>query len=707
MSKCRTTALSRNHGRVCHLRLLPTALLSALEDPKRLNAQRFNVTIHVSFLPVSRGALQLHTEAAGAAPPDAFGPFRVLHQIGAGALGPVFRAYEPDRDRLVAVKLFRLDIPPERVHQLAAELDKLIEADLRHPVIASAIAAGIAGVSAYLGQDFVAADSLDIVFRERGLAASPHVVGDAINLATQLAEALDAAADAGIVHGAMHPRDILVSSDETRLTGLGIARALERTGIPSHLRRPYTAPERAAGKSWDRRADVFSLAVVIHEMIWGRRLTGVGEHAAQSLTPVNGADSAALRRAFARALAEEPQQRFDTALAFVEALREACPAARPRRPAVVRSQPPAPPSLHAPRLPLDELVLAHPPSMASEEDPVELVGSAAGDLDLQVAGASPEVRTSGIEPDLVPVNTLPDDADLEPGIVQRVVIVDEELSDLEPAASAFASEGPEDGRDAYLEDTHVIAAAPERDTSTSVRPLALALFLGVAMGFAGGYALGYRAQPGSVVAAIGALPTAASATAQASTAVERPVGAREFTETAIAKDLPLPRATPVSSTLDGRLVVRSTPAGARVFVDGREAGKTPTTTRSLASGGHDVRIVRDGYAAVERRVVVTPAKPSISLSVTLTRVRATPPAPAPVASTTTARGPGSLGVDSRPSGARVFVDGKLVGTTPLVLERVQVGDHAVHLERDGYQRWSSSVRVVAGERNRIAASLER
>src|SRR5678815_2255322 len=93
-----------------------------------------------------RGALQLHTEASGTAVPDAFGPFRVLHQIGAGALGPVFRAYDPERDRLVAVKLFRLDIPPHRVHQLAAELDTIIAAELTHPVIALPFAAGIAGV---------------------------------------------------------------------------------------------------------------------------------------------------------------------------------------------------------------------------------------------------------------------------------------------------------------------------------------------------------------------------------------------------------------------------------------------------------------------------------------------------------------------------------------------------------------------------------
>src|SRR5436190_11434798 len=96
----------------------------------------------------------VHTEAAGVQPPDAFGPFRVLHQIGAGALGPVFRAYEPDRDRLVAVKLFRLDLPPERGHQLVAEFEQLIAADLVHPAIAAPLATGIDGVNAYLAQDY-------------------------------------------------------------------------------------------------------------------------------------------------------------------------------------------------------------------------------------------------------------------------------------------------------------------------------------------------------------------------------------------------------------------------------------------------------------------------------------------------------------------------------------------------------------------------
>ena len=78
------------------------------------------------------------SENTGAAP-DAFGPFRVLHQTGSGALGPVFRAYDPDQDRLVAVKWFRLDLPPERTHRLVAELEHVIASNLTHPAIVAPV----------------------------------------------------------------------------------------------------------------------------------------------------------------------------------------------------------------------------------------------------------------------------------------------------------------------------------------------------------------------------------------------------------------------------------------------------------------------------------------------------------------------------------------------------------------------------------------
>jgi hypothetical protein len=69
-------------------------------------------------------------------------------------------------------------------------------------------------------------------------------------------------------------------------------------------------------------------------------------------------------------------------------------------------------------------------------------------------------------------------------------------------------------------------------------------------------------------------------------------------------------------------------------------------------------------------------------------------------------GPGSLQVLSRPAGANVLVDGRLVGRTPLVLSGVSAGAHDVRLELDGFRRWSTSVEVRPGSRARVAASLE-
>jgi hypothetical protein len=67
---------------------------------------------------------------------------------------------------------------------------------------------------------------------------------------------------------------------------------------------------------------------------------------------------------------------------------------------------------------------------------------------------------------------------------------------------------------------------------------------------------------------------------------------------------------------------------------------------------------------------------------------------------------GSVFVDSRPTGASVFVDGESVGVTPLLVSDVLVGSHEVRIVGDGYRPWSSTVLVEDGERSRIAASLE-
>jgi hypothetical protein len=159
------------------------------------------------------------------------------------------------------------------------------------------------------------------------------------------------------------------------------------------------------------------------------------------------------------------------------------------------------------------------------------------------------------------------------------------------------------------------------------------------------------------------------------------------------------------------LLVRSTPANARVTIDGRDYGRTPLPVRDLTTGPHRVRVTRDGYVAAERRIVITAARRSQAMNFELARAsvapRVAPATPAPSTPGTAGRFAGTLIVDSRPAGAKVYVDGKLAGTTPLSMPDVRAGEHAIRIERDGYRLWSSSVRVVAAEQNRVTASLER
>jgi serine/threonine-protein kinase len=654
----------------------------------------------------------------------------------------VFRGYDTERERLVAVKVFKLDaLPPDRVHQLVASFERVIAADLSHPAIAQPIATGITGASAFLATEYVAADSLDLAVREFG--ASPPA--DALMAAASLAAALDQAAAVNITHGCLHPRDVLFSSQETRLTGLGVAQALEHAGVSVPVRRPYTAPERITGSQWHRRADVFSLAALVHELLWGRRISAAGEQAAEALSPITG-DFVALKRAFARALARDPADRYATAMELVDAIRNAMPdvaAATPVPPSSTRrlrlavnrsTQIDTDPMvvLEQPRFadldiepdeamnaPLGPSILSLAPDGQDDEEPplpapTEQSRSEPLSVDPPAARAASLGLPEEPAPAGAPAPDAPDTAAAEFAAPAIALAAPPPLETLPVAASAVPGAvdlpGPEI---AGASADHSIL---ERSRS-AVWPLLLALMIGVVLGFAGGYAVGLRDRP------------AAPQTAAAGPS-DRP--GREFTEGAVAEtprsNAAAPARKPVTvpagaaarpeSRVDrpqveavGRLAVKSTPPGARVFLDDRDVGRTPAAVRDLALGAHRVRLVREGYSTEDRRVVITRARPSLSMAVTLARVTAPAAAAAPPARAQAApplpAGRGALTVDSRPAGARVFLDGKAVGTTPMSATDVPAGDHAIRLEHDGYRQWSASVRITPGEQSRVTASLER
>ena len=673
----------------------------------------------------------------------------MLHQIGIGTLGPVFRTYEPTRDRLVAVKAFRLDIVPEQAHALADALNRAPESALFHPSIVEPLAAGVEGTVAYRAEEYVAAESLDVAMRHY----APAPIDTALPFITQLAGAIDFARAAGVGHGGLHPRDVFVTPDEARATGFGVVEALEQVGIRAPIRRPYSAPERIAGANWGTPADVFSLAAITFELLTARRPAGAG---AQIGALPDGDGAAALHRVLARAMDDDPSRRYPTALAFAGALESAArgetqTASAAGELAVEKALDPVATAvddvtLHGAAADLalspdviehrdaddDTTLLDSPDDRHSstaptlfDDDPDDTLG------DMTANAAEPErfaddfVEAEDEPPSLLPPADIPVVRTPTPPF----------LHETEPARTV--GEAPQivvAEPDLAVGETDTDAEryeVPER-SSFPVLPFGLGLVLGLLIGFAAGYFVLTRDRLPPAPATVPRVGTRAPSPLPTGPATPKTPG--QYSEQRVTPPGPAGNASPPPRgaaaaaaapevmppprnerpATTGRLVVKSTPAGAAVTLDGRWRGRTPLTL-DLGFGTYVVRVVRDGFRVARDQVTLSSRDSSHTIEARLERTApaaASPrrssgtaapgsaPADAPASYT------GSLFVDSRPRGATVLLDGASVGVTPLSLPEVPVGSHVVRIEMAGKKTWTTSTRIVSGKLERVTGSLE-
>jgi Tol biopolymer transport system component len=214
------------------------------------------------------------------------GPYHVTAQIGAGGMGTVYRATDTTLERSVAVKVlpdsFAAD--PERLARFEREAKTL--ASLNHPHIAQIYGFEKAGGTPALIMELVEGPTL----ADR-IAAAPMVVDEALVIARQIAEALEAAHDHGIIHRDLKPANVKVRDDGTvKVLDFGLAKALEPAISASGVTlsptitspamthagvilgtAAYMSPEQARGRPVDRRADIWAFGCVLFEMLAGRR----------------------------------------------------------------------------------------------------------------------------------------------------------------------------------------------------------------------------------------------------------------------------------------------------------------------------------------------------------------------------------------------------------------------------------------------------
>ena len=210
------------------------------------------------------------------------GPYEILEPIGAGGMGEVYKARDTRLDRIVAIK-----ISNERFTE-RFELEARAVAALNHPNICTLHDVG----PNYLVMEYIEGES----------PKGPMPLEEALRIARQIADALEAAHERGITHRDLKPANIKIKPDGTvKVLDFGLAKVAATTS-GSGERSPtftigmteagmilgtasYMAPEQARGKATDKRADIFAFGVVLHELITGKRLFG-GEDAGEMLAKV-------------------------------------------------------------------------------------------------------------------------------------------------------------------------------------------------------------------------------------------------------------------------------------------------------------------------------------------------------------------------------------------------------------------------------------
>jgi len=148
---------------------------------------------------------------------------------------------------------------------------------------------------------------------------------------------------------------------------------------------------------------------------------------------------------------------------------------------------------------------------------------------------------------------------------------------------------------------------------------------------------------------------------------------------------------------EGELEVRSEPSGAKVFLDGNEMGETPIVLSDIWSGQYTVRVVKDGYASHEEQVEIKGSDRK-AITVPLRRV-----VEIPVELKAKA---GELAIQTDPSGASIYVDGRSVGVSPYEGKALPPGTFRVRLAKEGYESWEKEVAVEIAKRVEILAYLK-
>ncbi|MEX2197345.1 MAG: serine/threonine-protein kinase [Burkholderiales bacterium] len=263
------------------------------------------------------------------------GRFEVLTEIGRGAMGIVYQAKDPMLERTVAIKTINMamDRDGAEMYEKRFYQEARAAGGLNHPNIVTVYDIGKTDTECYMAMEYIEGAELRTLL----LPGKPLPVARALSIAAQVAEGLAYAHERGVVHRDIKPANIMVpDSGAVKITDFGIARMRSsnvqtQTGMMMGSPK-YMSPEQVIGKRADHRSDIFSLGVILYEMLTGAApfigesvnavMYQIVNFAPPAPSAINPAAPAALDVIVARMLAKSIDDRYQSAAEVARGLRE-------------------------------------------------------------------------------------------------------------------------------------------------------------------------------------------------------------------------------------------------------------------------------------------------------------------------------------------------------------------------------------------------
>jgi TolB-like protein/Tfp pilus assembly protein PilF/predicted Ser/Thr protein kinase len=288
------------------------------------------------------GSLKKEPSPTQTLPPSFFGfstgtyfadRYQVIEELGGGGMGKVYKVLDTKIHEKIALKIIRPDIAgsPRVIDRFRQELK--LARQITHKNICRMYDLGEDLGTSFITMEFVSGEPLKNIIRMTG----PLTAGAAVDYAGQIAEGLAEAHKLGVIHRDLKPQNIMVDEAGTiKIMDFGIARSLESaamTGEGKVIGTPeYMSPEQADGRPADRRSDIYALGMIFFEMLIGKTPFAAESAARAALKQkteappapreLNSQIPAELSDIVLKCLAQDPDQRFQTAEEFLSELRK-------------------------------------------------------------------------------------------------------------------------------------------------------------------------------------------------------------------------------------------------------------------------------------------------------------------------------------------------------------------------------------------------